>query len=250
MNLHHKLLLIALLMPVMHIHTEKPGAEVLQLKPNISAKTALLTAGSGIGAGSATLYALSWLLGISYRHTLNVNHPEIVSSLITAASIATGSLAAWFAYRNLPEGKYGTAHKALSQAINDEVLNELIDLQQNLIENIKNEYIEFTYPRVTAYNDFINYRKALHNATTLFREAIINSDDNLLVNMAHECIETTNAYLKEIDTCINIIRSEPDWIEQLKGHDTMLARQAQERAALAQQQVAFNTAFNRTVVIH
>jgi hypothetical protein len=75
------------------------------------------------------------------------------------------------------------------------------------------------------------------------------SGDQELIEMAQECISIIQMYVPEIERCINIIRNEPDWIEQLKGHDTMLARQAQERTALATQQLALNSSFPQTVIV-
>ncbi len=241
---------------------------ILTLKPKTSAKTGILTAGAGFTAGGATLYGLSWLLsdvnefgatvrvageaflpfrwfGMLFRFkkdvTLSTDNPTIISGLITAAALSTGAFAAWLMYRYQPEGRYGRAHDKLKNVINNAQLQDLIEAEQALIENIDNGYIHHSYPRVSACNDFLRYHKSLEDAIGLFYAAIDGTEDPTLVKMARSCIDHAKQHMMHIKSCITIIRNEPDWVDQLKGYDAMLARQAQERAALATQQIAWNT---------
>lgn len=233
-------------------------------KPSTSTKTSLLTAGTGILAGGATYCILSKIFNcldiehVNIRATMgglfNLGQFNILAGVrhtfttpanyvIGAATLSLGALAAWLTYRYQPEGKFGRAHSTLMEALNDEILNDLIQAEQNLIENINNSYIYYTYPRVAAYNEFINYHQNLIDATNLLKEAITASEDAELIELAQHCITAINQYVDTIKGCINIIRNSDNWIEELKGHDAMLARQAQERAAIASQQIAWNTAF-------
>lgn len=267
--MHKHLLTFALcISPIAPTCAKKSDA--LPPKPTLSPKTGILTAGAGITAGAATLYGLSWLVGtvedrnsilnittsvflpirwlssifgVSYQCALNVHHPKVAATLITAASLGAATLAAWLTYRYQPEGKYGRAHDTLKSAINNDTLSELISAEQTLVEHIETKYIHCAYPRVTAYNDFIRYHKALKDAIRLWHEAIDATDDQQLIQMARTCIEQSKTFLQNFERCISIIRNQPDWIEQLKGHDAMLARQAQERTAIATQQIAMNTTF-------
>ncbi len=242
--------------------------DILTFKPATSTKTGALTAGAGITAGGATLYGLSWLLSdvsefgatvkvagqafLPFRWfsmlfrfkkevTLSTDNPNIISGLITAAAISAGALAAWLVYRYQPEGRYGRAHDKLKSVINNAQLQDLIEAEQTLIENIDNGYIHHAYPRVSACNDFLRYHKSLEDAIGLFYAAIDGTEDPTLVKMARSCIDHAKQHMAHIKSCITIIRNEPDWVEQLKGYDAMLARQAQERAAIAQSQIAWNT---------
>ncbi len=242
--------------------------DILTFKPATSTKTGALTAGAGLTAGGAILYGLScWLsetkgvsatvrvasqaflpfrwFGMLFRFkkdvTLSTDNPNIISGLITAAAITTGAFAAWLMYRYQPEGRYGRAHSKLKNVLCNTALQDLIEAEQTLIENIDNGYIHHTYPRVSACNDFLRYHKSLEDAIGLFHAAIDGTEDPALVKMARSCIDHAKQHMAHIKSCITIIRNEPDWVEQLKGYDAMLARQAQERAAIAQQQIAWNT---------
>lgn len=262
----NKYVLTLLCASFLAVHAQ--DTNILNMQPKTSLKTGLLTTGAGLTMGSATLYGLSWLLSdvnevgatltvasnvflpfqwfnllfrVKKDIELSTKNSAVICGLITTAAISAGALAAWLMYRYQPEGRYGRAHGKLKNVIKNDVLQQLIEDEQTLIENIDNGYLHHAYPRVSACNDFLSYHKSLQDAIGLFSAAIRGSDDTELIDMAQICIETTKAYMEQIKGCITIIRNAPDWVEQLKGYDAMLARQAQERAALAQQQIAWNT---------
>lgn len=240
-------------------------------KPSKTPKTCLLTAGAGLLAGAATTFSLDQLCSffevtkvpflskigtvftvgpvqmfVGIRKEFSTPAPYV----ITACGLALGSLAAWLTYRYQPEGKFGRGHDVLTEALTDVILNDLIEAEQELLANIDDSYIHYAYPRVAAYNEFIRYHKQLTHAVKLFEEAIAHADNAEFTTLATACLDKIDQYIDDIKDCINIIRNSPDWIEQLKGHDTMLTREAHERAALAAQQIAFNTAFSNNHCRH
>ena len=223
-------------------------------KPSTSPKTLLLTAGAGTLTGAATFYglgALFELLEIKHGSLFRFGPVQFFAGIqrafktpanyvIGTAALSLGALAAWLTYRCQPEGKFGRAHSTLMETLNNEILNELIAAEQELLKNIEESYIYYAYPRVAAYNEFINYHKKLTDAVKLMQEATAATEDAEFAELAQLCVGRMQQYIESIKECISIIRSSPDWIEQLKGNDTMLAREAQERAAIATQQIAFN----------
>lgn len=240
------------------------GEAELFAKPSTSPKTAILTAGAGTLTGLATYYGVSALFELCEADHINITaelHTLLTfewanilngvcktfktpaNYVIGAATLSLGALAAWLTYRYQPEGKFGRAHSTLMNALNNETLNALIEAEQELIRNIDDSYMYHTYPRVAAYNEFLNYHKNMIDAVTLLKEAIVSAEDAELTQLAQKCIDKLEHYINDIKECISIIRNSDNWVEQLKGHDAMLARQAQERAAIASQQIAWNTAF-------
>ena len=241
----------------------KPATQMYE-KPATSLKTALFTVGAGAATGTATVFGLSWLcnyfritdiplfLGVGTQANLGPVHLNIGAGtacnaapkyVIGLCGFTLGSLAAWLVYRSQPEGKFGRAQSVLVSAQLNETLNELLQAEHDLFYRIDEKYIYNTYPRVAAYNDFVNFHKKLTDARKLLKEAMHATEDTDFIYAAKECISVFDLYIDRIVDCIAIIRSQPDWTEQLKGYDTFLARQAQERAALAAQHMALNGAF-------
>lgn len=260
-----KNILCALMIAAAVSHAKAENQSSLFAKPNTSQKTALLTAGAGTLTGLVTYYIASGLFDLCKTDHINITagisalfktgplnilagarktFTTPANYIIGTATLSLGAIAAWLMYRCQPEGKFERAHSTLMDVLNNETLNALIEAEQELIKNIEESYIYHTYPRVAAYNEFINYHKKLTDALILLKEATATTEDAEFAALAQACINGIEKYIESIKTCINIIRNSDNWIEQLKGHDTMLARQAQERAAIASQQIAWNTAFN------
>jgi hypothetical protein len=236
--------------------------ERLSKTPKTTPKTAIMTAAAGASAGIASIAGLGWLCnylaitdipiffgigGSTNIGPVKVNAAagaRVTSSaeyIVAGCGLAVGCLAAWLTYRYTPEGKFGRAHGKLTKALFDETLNNLIAQEQKLISNIADAYIHSHYPRVAAHNDFLTHLAALEEAELLFRQASLETDNHFeLIRMARECRVVIETYITTIKRCIQIIRTSPDWQKELKGYNTMLARQAQERAALAAQQIASN----------
>ncbi len=233
--------------------------------PKTSGKTALLTAGAGIGTAMATQYSIASLLNffevtqipVSIIGTLRVpvtnwlhldftgfgrcsTSRNVINGMVIVAAGAAGTLAALLMYAYQPEGKFTAARNKLVEVADNDLLNELLDAQNNLLKNIDNEYIEFTYPRVAAHGDFVRFHTSLKQATKWLKEAITATNDAELVTMAEDYIETIKSYLEDLNHCVQIIKNEPDWLEQLKGNEMQKTREAQERLALATQMAAFN----------
>lgn len=230
-------------------HPEQSSIE----KPATSGKTITLTAGAGTLTGAATYWALSALFDFWQTDHINlsatigglfrVGPVQFAASvgkafktpanyLIGAATISTAALASWLAYRYQPEGKFDRAHNELKKVLVDEILNDLLQAQIELIENIDSAYVHHAYPRVAAFNNFVDYHKKLTDAVKLLQEASQAGSDEVK-KAVRVCQRQLQNYILEIEKCIQIIRNSPDWIKYLKGHDAMLARQAQERCCIS-----------------
>ena len=234
--------------------------------PKTSGKTALLTAGAGIGTAIATQYSIASLLNFFEVTEIPVNliatlrvpvtnwlhldftgfgrcsitSRSVINGMVIFTAGAVGTLAALLMYAYQPEGKFTGARNKLVEAVDNDLLNELLDAQNNLLKNIDNEYIEFTYPRVAAYGDFIKFHTSLKLAAKWLKEAITATNDGELVIMAEDYISIIESYMEDINHCVHIIRNESDWLEQLKGNELQKTREAQEQLVAATQMAAFN----------
>ena len=260
--MYKKVLLICLI-PLCMQATEP--TEFVFHTPKTSGKTALLTAGTGIGTALATHYGIASLLNFFEVTKIPVNlittlrvpvtnwlhldftgfargsiSRNVTNGMVVFTAGAVGTLAAWLMYAYQPEGKFTAARNKLVEAVDNDLLNELLNAQNNLLKNIDNEYIEFTYPRVAAHGDFVRFHTSLKQATQWLKEAIIATNDDKLVAMAEDYISIIEDYMEDISACVQIIRNEPDWLKQLKGNELQKTREAQERLAFATQMAAFN----------
>ena len=260
----YKKMLLVCLIPLCIQASE--STEFVFHSPKTSGKTALLTAGAGIGTALATQYSIASLLDffevtqipVSIIGTLRVpvtkwfhlnftsvgrctiTSKNVINGMVIFTAGAIGTLAAWLMYSYQPEGKFTAARNKLVEAVDNNLLNELLDAQNNLLKNIDNEYIEFTYPRVAAYNDFTRFHTSLKQAARWLKEAMKATSDDELVTMAEDYIGAIEGYLEDINQCVQIIRNESDWLKQLKGYELQKTREAQEQLAFATQMAALN----------
>jgi tetratricopeptide (TPR) repeat protein len=261
--MHIKQLFCTLLFVASATH---PSPETdLFIKPGISAETTFLSGGAGIAAAAAATFGLGWLcnylditeiplfFGIgSSAHLgpirLDAAAGAAISAtpkyIIGACGATLGCLAAWLTYRYQPEGKFSRAHSTLKEALLDEVLNELIAHEETLLNALDNTYIQSAYPRVEAYNNFIAYLKNLEHAVKLFKEVLHDTSDDEYITRTHSCLRAVETYIEHIKYCIRIIRTAPNWQEELNGYNIMLSRLAQQQTAIATQNLALNTAFH------
>ena len=208
--------------------------------PKTSGKTALFTAGAGIGTALATQCSIESLLNFFEVTEIPVNliatlrvpvtrwfsldfagfgrcsitSRNVINGMVIFTAGAVGTLAALLMYAYQPEGTFTAARNKLVEAVDNDLLNELLDARNNLLKNIDNEYIEFTYPRVGAYFDFIRFHTSLKLAAKWLKEAITETNDDELVAMAEDYISIIESYMEDINACVQIIRNEPDWLKQ------------------------------------
>lgn len=234
--------------------------------PKTSTKTTVLTAGVGIGTAYATHYALaslwnclkctnipvnmfatlrvpitSWFhLEFSAFGPLSIRNPNIIKALMLGTAGSIGALAALLTYAYQPEGKFSTAQYRLSKAVENDVFNELMSAQQNLLNNIDNNYIDSMYPRVAAYHDFMRFHTSLKEAAEWLKQAKSATNDKAFIYMIDDYTNIVHYYLDNISSCMSIIRNEPDWLKQLKGYEMQKTREAQEKLAIATQMAALN----------
>lgn len=256
-----KAFLLCTILTAATVQTKILHNKIMPAKPKTSLKTSLLTAGAGAVTATGVMYGLDALFTafgverVPFAYSLgtgfNIGPVQIRTMLrntfstpanyvIAGSGITLGCLAAWLMYRCQPEGKFNRSYDVINKAVCDEILNQLLQTSRSLIAEIDETYIHASYPRVAAYNAFIEYHQNLLEARKMLEEAARAANDSEFQAAATDCLLIIDTYIENIKNCIAIIRNQSDWIEQLKGYDAMLARQAQERAAIATQQIAWN----------
>lgn len=233
-------------------------AEFMFYSPKLSNKTALLVSSSAIGSTVISYTLLTTLLKklevtdlpvklltqlrlpltnwltISATHQTNMTFNEKCIAVATIAlSVLTGVLLGWLTYSYQPEGKLVAARKRLYNLLMHDQIPTLLNNNNNLLENINMAYIESTYPLVTAQQECILQYSELKKAATWLKEAIFATDDRELKSMAHNYLTLIKEYINTLSCCIHTIKSDPNWLKQLKCYELQKSREAQEQLVTA-----------------